>query len=399
MKYTTTNFFEMFAIFSVMNRFIICRPSFCNGRTFTSNSNQINSRTMRSSRTFTNIIRKSGMLRCGRLAVRSFYHVDTVGGFGFLCNPRKKYCAFAINTHHGTSSLSNDVISSSSSLLRSAGLKSFSTTISLKRCFGTKRPMVSSSDGDNDGDNDNGEESSTFQGVPGSITIYNEQTTLPNIDISKIEQTISIIREIINYPTYDVNLILVDDEDMKQTNYETRQINKPTDILSFPFHDTVLGGAKGAGLLEEPEFDIPDYYTLGDMMIDVPYVIRRCDEDKVYNGHISELQKDSVGVDEGIELNPNDDMEGKEDEEYEIVEVEYDDYVGDDDRGVSRAMATIYDPEERIRMLLVHGMLHLVGYDHIEDDDYEVMVSKEEEVLELLNSRLKEMSLQDATKE
>ena len=52
------------------------------------------------------------------------------------------------------------------------------------------------------------------------------------------------------------------------------------------------------------------------------------------------------------------------------------------------AMANIYDAEKRIHLLLVHGMLHLVGYDHIEDDDYEVMVAKEEEVLKLLESEL-----------
>ena len=35
-------------------------------------------------------------------------------------------------------------------------------------------------------------------------------------------------------------------------------------------------------------------------------------------------------------------------------------------------------------MLLVHGMLHLVGHDHEEDDEYELMVSKEEEILKEL---------------
>ena len=44
-------------------------------------------------------------------------------------------------------------------------------------------------------------------------------------------------------------------------------------------------------------------------------------------------------------------------------------------------MATVYDPEQRIHMLLVHGMLHLVGHDHEEDDEYELMVQKEEEIL------------------
>jgi hypothetical protein len=36
----------------------------------------------------------------------------------------------------------------------------------------------------------------------------------------------------------------------------------------------------------------------------------------------------------------------------------------EDNRGVSGAMAAVRDPETRIRMLVVHGMLHLVGYDH-----------------------------------
>jgi Endoribonuclease YbeY len=36
----------------------------------------------------------------------------------------------------------------------------------------------------------------------------------------------------------------------------------------------------------------------------------------------------------------------------------------EDDRGVSGAMAVVRDPETRICMLVVHGMLHLVGYDH-----------------------------------
>ena len=51
-------------------------------------------------------------------------------------------------------------------------------------------------------------------------------------------------------------------------------------------------------------------------------------------------------------------------------------------------MQYIYNPEIRIHMLLVLGMLHLVGYDHIEDDDYELMVVREDEVMAELKSRL-----------
>ena len=53
-------------------------------------------------------------------------------------------------------------------------------------------------------------------------------------------------------------------------------------------------------------------------------------------------------------------------------------------------MSTIYDPQSRLQLLLVHGMLHLVGYDHIEDEDYDLMVEKEEEVIKELQKRLNE---------
>jgi len=36
--------------------------------------------------------------------------------------------------------------------------------------------------------------------------------------------------------------------------------------------------------------------------------------------------------------------------------------------------------DERMRVLLVHGICHLLGYDHVKDEDYEVM-KKEEEFL------------------
>ena len=36
--------------------------------------------------------------------------------------------------------------------------------------------------------------------------------------------------------------------------------------------------------------------------------------------------------------------------------------------------------------MVIHGIRHLVGYDHIEDDDYEVMIAKEEEILNKLES-------------
>lgn len=91
------------------------------------------------------------------------------------------------------------------------------------------------------------------------------------------------------------------------------------------------------------------------MIVDVPYVIRRCEEDR-------------AAIEDGYETD-SDEEEEKE-------------------RGVSGAMSKIFDPETRINMLLVHGLLHLVGHDHEEDDEYEVMVTKEEEILRELGMPL-----------
>lgn len=40
--------------------------------------------------------------------------------------------------------------------------------------------------------------------------------------------------------------------------------------------------------------------------------------------------------------------------------------------------------EERMRVLLVHGVCHLLGYDHEKDEDYKVMHRKETALLKLL---------------
>lgn len=184
------------------------------------------------------------------------------------------------------------------------------------------------------------------RGIPnnplGKVAIYNDQDALTDINEDSLRMTIQKISKILGYETYDVTLLLVDDEEMEETNLESRGIEAPTDILSFPFHFH-----ERPGLLKEPEFDIPDYYTLGDMMVDVPYVIRRCKED-------GESDSDDEDVDD------------------------------DQERGVSGAMANISNPETRIHMLLIHGMLHLVGYDHEDDDEYIEMVEREEEILKEL---------------
>lgn len=200
--------------------------------------------------------------------------------------------------------------------------------------------------------------------IDGEIYIENQQSDLSSINLDRIRTTISKIRHKIGYNTYDVSLFLINDRDMKETNYESRGINEPTDILSFPFHEAII-----AGEIQKPQFDIPEYYQLGDMLIDVPYVMRRTleDQEELKQQQQTEISNHNNNKNIIVDDNIGDDIDDDEDE-----------------RGVSGAMKNVSDPEDRINMLLIHGILHLIGYDHETDDDYQLMVKVEEELLEEL---------------
>jgi probable rRNA maturation factor len=223
--------------------------------------------------------------------------------------------------------------------------------------------------------------------IDGDILIENEQSNLKDINIDRIRATISKIRQKIGYNTYDVSLFLIDDDEMKETNYETRGMNQPTDILSFPFHEAIRPGK-----IKQPQFDIPEYYQLGDILIDVPYVMRQSLEDQNLNKKRQkqqQQQQQQLQTEDDIAKNQNDNQNRvvvkkiqnnvNSDEDDDDLEEADDDY---DDRGVSGAMKTVYNPEDRINMLLIHGMLHLIGYDHESDDEYETMVTAEEKLLQ-----------------
>jgi probable rRNA maturation factor len=207
-------------------------------------------------------------------------------------------------------------------------------------------------------------------GVEGLVIVENEQDSLRNVDVAALEDTMRTIRDILGYSTYDVSLLLSDDREVREMNYETRGVDSSTDILSFQLHE-----AESPGKLKLPEFpDVDDYYTLGDMMISVPYVRRVCKRDQKEH----EKQQQQGSTSDGSVIS----KVTEEQETNKVITM-----IDDDDRGVSFAMSKEFNPEVRIHMLLVHGMLHLVGYDHIKDEEYELMVSKEEEVLRLLLER------------
>ncbi len=106
----------------------------------------------------------------------------------------------------------------------------------------------------------------------------------------------------------EVSILLTDDEQIKQLNREYREIDAPTDVLSF----SLAEGEDVGGGVEDT--------LLGDVVISVETAKRQAEEQG---------------------------------------------------RGV----------DEEVDMLLAHGLLHLLGYDHDDPEDAKAMFARQDEAL------------------
>ena len=122
----------------------------------------------------------------------------------------------------------------------------------------------------------------------------------------------------------EVNLLLTMNEEIHEMNKNFREIDRATDVLSFPMVDYEEPG-KFDFLEEAMEYFNPETgeLMLGDIVISKEKVIAQADE----YGH--------------------------------SIEREY-------------------------AFLIAHSMLHLFGYDHMEEEERQVMETKQKEILEQL---------------
>lgn len=115
-------------------------------------------------------------------------------------------------------------------------------------------------------------------------------------------------------PKTEVSVTLVTDEEIHQLNKQYRNVDRPTDVLSFALDEG-----------DEPALlDAPEEHLLGDIIISAETAQRQGEE----FGH-------------GLER--------------EIV------------------------------YLSVHGLLHLLGYDHMKEEDKKIMRTKEEEAMKAID--------------
>lgn len=122
-----------------------------------------------------------------------------------------------------------------------------------------------------------------------------------------------------------VNLLLTMNEQIRQMNRDFRDIDRPTDVLSFP---------------------MAEYETPGDF--------------------------DSVEAQQGC-FDP------------ESGELLLGDIVISKEKVLSQSEEFGHSPEREYAFLIAHSVLHLSGYDHIEEEERLIMEAKQKEILERLN--------------
>ena len=107
---------------------------------------------------------------------------------------------------------------------------------------------------------------------------------------------------------YEISISFVDNKEIKSLNAEYRNIDRETDVLSFPMED---------------DFDLPGPKILGDIIISMEKVIEQAED-------------------------------------------------------LSHSI------KREIAYLTAHSLYHLLGYDHIEEDDKLVMREKEKSIMKSL---------------
>lgn len=224
-----------------------------------------------------------------------------------------------------------------------------------------------------------------------TVTIKNSQRGFA-IDTARVQEDIDILRSILKVRDFSVDVWFCSDEKIQTLNEDYRGKSKPTDILSFPITDF----SPPEVLAEKLEFDAEK--LLGDMIISPAYVYRQCLADYALlhpNGPPLPLPR-PVRPDEAVDSEDDDDDDDEEgDDDYGDIAVLQDNGQApvvkaseagegvkpDEDRGVSREMATVFTLEERLPLLLIHGLLHLLGHDHETPSEWQRMTQREDEVL------------------
>lgn len=162
------------------------------------------------------------------------------------------------------------------------------------------------------------------------IYVDNRQNVLDVNDefTEKLKNVIEFVlkEEMVNIKC-EVSLVFVDNNEIKEINSDTRGIDRETDVLSFPM------------------LDYEDKKVFKEMYLDYKFAPSDFDGDELVFGDI-------------------------------VLSLE---------KALEQSKEYNHSYEREASYLVVHSVLHLLGYDHMEEEDKKTMRIREEEILNKLN--------------
>lgn len=147
-----------------------------------------------------------------------------------------------------------------------------------------------------------------------------DKVNIPEAWIEKLGELLQLAGEAEGMTEGEVTLTFVDDESIHALNRDYRGIDRPTDVLSFAMQDD------------------------GTEELDIIFEVESEDEPDPISGMLGDI----------------------------IISVE---------RAVAQSEEYGHSLEREIGFLFVHGFLHLIGYDHQDEQSEAVMTGKQEAVL------------------
>ncbi len=162
------------------------------------------------------------------------------------------------------------------------------------------------------------------------MTFYVENETDAKFDFDIEELAGTVAQKVLDtegceYDT-EISLTITDDEGIQELNRQFREIDSPTDVLSFP----------GISFEKEGDFSVVE----------------------------TEQKMDVIDPESGRLM--------------------LGDIVINEKRVREQAKEYGHSEKREFAFLVAHSMLHLCGYDHMEEDEAKVMEEKQEEVLQSL---------------
>lgn len=100
------------------------------------------------------------------------------------------------------------------------------------------------------------------------------------VNEKKIQSIVAVMLDVLKYADFDIGILFTTNRSIRILNREYRQKDKPTDVLSFPFHPDLVPGSR-------IKAQSSDDKNLGDIIISLEYLKKDCSRwERSFDDHL-----------------------------------------------------------------------------------------------------------------